>query len=72
MYVLVPLPHLLIQPLTCLDVESRKGHVFCNMCKDFVFDPTLEALRTKKVETGSFAGCQFATYPVHPICRSDR
>ncbi|KAF8866191.1 cysteine proteinase [Acephala macrosclerotiorum] len=37
-------------------VESRKGHVFCNMCKDFVFDPTLEALRTKKVETGSFAG----------------
>ncbi|KUJ14740.1 cysteine proteinase [Mollisia scopiformis] len=36
-------------------VESRSGNLFCNMCKDFVFDPVLESLRTRKVETGSYS-----------------
>ncbi|KAE8450049.1 hypothetical protein EG329_007188 [Mollisiaceae sp. DMI_Dod_QoI] len=38
----------------CMFVESRNGNVFCNMCRDFVFDPTMEAYRTRKVDTGSF------------------
>ncbi|KAM3070116.1 hypothetical protein ACMFMF_008469 [Clarireedia jacksonii] len=38
-----------------LDVESRTGALFCQMCKDFVWDPTLEELRVRKIGTGSFS-----------------
>ncbi|PVH76016.1 ubiquitin carboxyl-terminal hydrolase-like protein [Cadophora sp. DSE1049] len=36
-------------------VESRNGYLFCQMCNDFVFDPTLEGLRLRKIGTGSFS-----------------
>ncbi|TAQ84608.1 hypothetical protein B7494_g7071 [Chlorociboria aeruginascens] len=42
-------------PLTTLDVESRTGGLFCQMCDDFVWDPTLEELRMRKIGTGSFS-----------------
>jgi hypothetical protein len=38
-----------------LDVESRTGALFCQMCNDFVWDPTLEELRVRKIGTGSFS-----------------
>ncbi|EKD14206.1 uncharacterized protein L3040_003654 [Drepanopeziza brunnea f. sp. 'multigermtubi'] len=38
-----------------LYVESRNGYLFCQMCDDFVFDPTLEDLRLRKFGTGSFS-----------------
>ena len=36
-------------------VESRTGALYCQMCDDFVWDPTLEELRIRKMGTGSFA-----------------
>ncbi|RFU24222.1 hypothetical protein B7463_g12119, partial [Scytalidium lignicola] len=36
-------------------VESRTGGLYCQMCDDFVWDPTLEDLRTRKIGTGSFS-----------------
>jgi hypothetical protein len=42
--------------LTFLDVESRTGCLFCQMCDDFVWDPTLEEMRLRKLGTGSFTG----------------
>lgn len=44
-----------VEKLTLLDVESRNGYLFCQMCNDFVFDPTLEGLRLRKIGTGSFS-----------------
>lgn len=41
--------------MTYLDVESRTGALFCQMCNDFVWDPTLEELRVRKIGTGSFS-----------------
>lgn len=41
--------------LTSLDVESRTGCLFCQMCDDFVWDPTLEDLRLRKFGTGTFS-----------------
>lgn len=38
-----------------LDVESQSGSLFCGMCDDFVWDPTLEALRLQKFGTGTFS-----------------
>ncbi|KAF7874457.1 uncharacterized protein EAF02_008434 [Botrytis sinoallii] len=35
-------------------VESRTGALFCQMCSDFVWDPTLEELRLRKIGTGTF------------------
>ncbi|TVY84341.1 putative ubiquitin carboxyl-terminal hydrolase [Lachnellula suecica] len=35
-------------------VESRNGCLYCQMCEDFVWDPTLEELRLRKSEFGSF------------------
>jgi ubiquitin carboxyl-terminal hydrolase 22/27/51 len=40
--------------LTGADVESRAGAVYCQMCDDFVWDPTLEEMRMRKFGTGSF------------------
>ena len=39
-------------------VESRSGTLYCQMCDDFVWDPTLEELRIRKMGTGSFSGKQ--------------
>lgn len=36
-------------------VESRSGTLYCHMCDDFVYDPTLEELRLRKIGTGSFS-----------------
>lgn len=36
-------------------VESRCGTLYCHMCDDFVYDPTLEELRLRKIGTGSFS-----------------
>lgn len=41
--------------MTYSDVESRTGALFCQMCSDFVWDPTLEELRVRKIGTGSFS-----------------
>lgn len=41
-------------------VDSRTGALFCQFCEDFVWDPTLEELRVRKMGTGSFSsksGC---------------
>ncbi len=38
------------------DVDSRSGALFCQFCEDFVWDPTLEELRVRKIGTGSFSG----------------
>jgi ubiquitin carboxyl-terminal hydrolase 22/27/51 len=35
-------------------VESRSGALYCQMCDDFVWDPTLEELRIRKMGTGAF------------------
>ncbi|KAG9229858.1 hypothetical protein BJ875DRAFT_176361 [Amylocarpus encephaloides] len=35
-------------------VESRNGCLYCQMCDDFVFDPTLEDLRLRKSGRGSY------------------
>jgi len=29
--------------------------LFCQMCNDFVYDPTLEELRVRKLGTGTFS-----------------
>ncbi|KAI0475019.1 ubiquitin carboxyl-terminal hydrolase [Xylariaceae sp. FL0804] len=36
-------------------VDSRSGALFCQLCEDFVWDPTLEDLRIRKMGTGSFS-----------------
>ncbi|KAK8013367.1 Ubiquitin carboxyl-terminal hydrolase [Apiospora marii] len=36
-------------------VDSRSGSLFCQFCEDFVWDPTLEELRVRKIGTGSFS-----------------
>ncbi|KAI0599668.1 ubiquitin carboxyl-terminal hydrolase [Biscogniauxia sp. FL1348] len=36
-------------------VDSRSGALFCQFCEDFVWDPTLEDLRVRKIGTGSFS-----------------
>lgn len=38
-----------------IDVESRTGVLYCQMCDDFIWDPTLEELRTRKYGTGTFS-----------------
>ncbi|KAF3763696.1 hypothetical protein M406DRAFT_84461 [Cryphonectria parasitica EP155] len=38
----------------CL-VDSKTGSLFCHMCDDFVWDPTLEDLRNRKIGTGTFS-----------------
>lgn len=42
--------------LTLLDVDSRNGALYCQICDDLVWDPTLEELRLRKIGTGSFSG----------------
>ncbi len=37
------------------DVDSRSGALYCHMCDDYVWDPTLEELRLRKIGTGSFS-----------------
>ncbi|KAI0127967.1 hypothetical protein BJ170DRAFT_723400 [Xylariales sp. AK1849] len=37
-------------------VDSRSGALFCQFCEDFVWDPTFEELRVRKIGTGSFSG----------------
>ncbi|CAN8105013.1 unnamed protein product [Discula destructiva] len=36
-------------------VESRTGSLYCQMCEDFVWDPTLEELRNRKIDSGTFS-----------------
>ncbi|KAJ2897842.1 putative ubiquitin carboxyl-terminal hydrolase 8 [Zalerion maritima] len=36
-------------------VESQTGTLYCQLCDDIVWDPTLEELRIRKIGTGSFA-----------------
>lgn len=36
-------------------IDSRSGSLFCHMCDDFVWDPTLEDLRNRKIDTGTFS-----------------
>ncbi|KAJ9165174.1 Ubiquitinyl hydrolase 1 [Coniochaeta hoffmannii] len=36
-------------------VDSRSGSLYCQMCDDFVWDPTLEDLRVRKIGTGTFS-----------------
>ncbi|KAK8091650.1 ubiquitin carboxyl-terminal hydrolase [Apiospora hydei] len=36
-------------------VDSRSGSLYCQFCEDFVWDPTLEELRVRKIGTGSFS-----------------
>ncbi|KAI0097452.1 ubiquitin carboxyl-terminal hydrolase [Nemania sp. FL0031] len=36
-------------------VDSRNGSLFCQFCEDYVWDPTLEDLRIRKMGTGSFS-----------------
>ncbi|KAL1846678.1 hypothetical protein VTK73DRAFT_239 [Phialemonium thermophilum] len=36
-------------------VDSRSGALYCQMCDDLVWDPTLEDLRVKKIGTGTFS-----------------
>lgn len=42
--------------LTFADVDSKNGSLFCQMCNDYVYDPTLEELRIRKYGTGSLSG----------------
>lgn len=49
-----------------LDVESRTGALYCQMCKDFVWDPTLEELRVRKIGTGSFSSKSYTNYVYVP------
>ncbi|PQE14363.1 hypothetical protein CJF30_00006953 [Rutstroemia sp. NJR-2017a BBW] len=35
--------------------KTWTGALFCQMCNDFVWDPTLEELRVRKIGTGSFS-----------------
>ncbi|KAJ6439960.1 ubiquitin carboxyl-terminal hydrolase 2 [Purpureocillium lavendulum] len=37
-------------------VDSRSGSLYCQICDDLVWDPTLEELRVRKIGTGSFSG----------------
>ncbi|KAK0648745.1 ubiquitin carboxyl-terminal hydrolase-like protein [Cercophora newfieldiana] len=39
-------------------VESREGYLYCQMCDDFVYDPTLEELRLRKSGSGTFSGAR--------------
>ncbi|EJP60708.1 ubiquitin carboxyl-terminal hydrolase [Beauveria bassiana ARSEF 2860] len=39
-----------------LHVDSRNGALYCQICDDLVWDPTLEELRLRKIGTGSFSG----------------
>lgn len=52
-------------------VNSRCGALYCQMCDDIVWDPTLEELRLRKITSGTFSGGRrkkqdemFATDPV--------
>lgn len=36
-------------------VDSKNGSLFCQMCNDYVYDPTLEELRIRKYGTGSLS-----------------
>ncbi|KAK3941177.1 putative ubiquitin carboxyl-terminal hydrolase 8 [Diplogelasinospora grovesii] len=38
-----------------VDVESRSGSIYCQMCDDLVWDPTFEELRIRKIGTGTFS-----------------
>ncbi|KAI6779465.1 uncharacterized protein J7T54_001881 [Emericellopsis cladophorae] len=37
-------------------IDSRSGSLYCQVCDDIVWDPTLEELRVRKIGTGSFSG----------------
>jgi ubiquitin carboxyl-terminal hydrolase 22/27/51 len=54
------LKHSVGHKLTSADVESRTGALYCQMCDDFIWDPTLEELRMRKYGTGTFSSkCKF-------------
>jgi ubiquitin carboxyl-terminal hydrolase 22/27/51 len=36
-------------------VDSRSGALYCQICDDLVWDPTLEELRLRKIGTGTFS-----------------
>lgn len=29
-------------------IDSRSGHVYCFLCEDFIYDPTLEEIRMER------------------------
>lgn len=37
-------------------VESRSGRIYCQICMDYVYDPTLEEYRTQRVPSTAFPG----------------
>lgn len=41
--------------LITTDVDSRNGSLYCQICDDFVWDPTFEELRVRKIGTGTFS-----------------
>ena len=49
-------------------VESRSGRIYCGLCKDYIYDPTLEGYRTQRVPFTAFPGHRKrkldALYPV--------
>lgn len=45
-----------IHLLMYLDIDSKNGSLFCQMCDDYVYDPTLEEMRIRKYGTGYFSG----------------
>lgn len=45
----------LVYLLTNTDVDSRNGSLYCQICDDFVWDPTFEELRVRKIGTGTFS-----------------
>lgn len=51
--------------LGLLDVDSRSGALYCQMCDDIVWDPTFEEMRLKKIGTGTFSS-QLPPLPLNP------
>lgn len=52
------------------DVDSRSGSLYCQVCDDIVWDPTLEDLRVRKIGTGSFSGKATRKPNCRLLCRT--
>lgn len=60
---MVPAERLLCSSDLSADIESKSGSLYCQICDDIVWDPTLEELRLRKIGTGSFSGRHCWTCP---------
>jgi ubiquitin carboxyl-terminal hydrolase 22/27/51 len=49
------------------DIDSKNGSLFCQMCDDYVYYPTLEEMRIRKYGTGSLSGVQTMFMPLLPL-----